>query len=436
MVRSFVLATGGADELVYAADRENDGPDPLPEGWEKELDSFRNSSLFSATENIIRYFSLGSHRENTAYLSSLQDVVLAFSGRYSSDISSFVGWWENEGFRSTLSQSDRQEAMRVMTIHKAKGLQSKVVIVPFAAWDYSKPGFSRPLLWVTGVPEPFAPMPVVLPELSSRLEESLFADQARMEKASDWLDGVNLLYVAFTRAIDALCIMAPEMPAPSGSGANAGSLINEALKGLPDDFTLTDTGGLRVIECGQLPPVGRKEQVEQIKLENYIVTEPRGALRLRTGGALPHDDLKLNEPGGRSYGIMMHEMLSRITTTADIEPALEHACSIGLLPLHGREMIASRLHTMLTSEKVRDWFDGTGTVMTEATIILPTGGARRPDRVMIHDNLVTVVDYKFGEPSPGHRKQAAAYRELLRQMGYAEVKSWLWYVEKDIVEEA
>ncbi|MCK7531651.1 MAG: hypothetical protein MZV63_11760 [Marinilabiliales bacterium] len=63
------------------------------------------------------------------------------------------------------------------------------------------------------MPEPFAPMPVVLPELSSRLEESLFADQARMEKASDWLDGVNLLYVAFTRAIDALCIMAPEMPA-------------------------------------------------------------------------------------------------------------------------------------------------------------------------------------------------------------------------------
>ena len=133
---------------------------------------------------------------------------------------------------------------------------------------------------------------------------------------------------------------------------------------------------------------------------------------------------------------MMHEMLSRITTTGDIEPALEHACSIGLLPLQGREMIASRLHAMLTSEKVRDWFDGTGTVMTEATIILPTGGARRPDRVMIHDNLVTVVDYKFGEPSPGHRKQAAAYRELLRQMGYAEVKSWLWYVEKDIVEEA
>jgi hypothetical protein len=74
--------------------------------------------------------------------------------------------------------------------------------------------------------------------------------------------------------------------------------------------------------------------------------------------------------------------------------------------------------------------------MTEATIILPAGAARRPDRVMIRDNSVTVVDYKFGEPSPGHRRQAAAYRELLKQMGYADVTSWLWYVEKDMVEEA
>ena len=436
MVRSFVLATGCEENLLYAADTEDDGRNPLPDGWEKDLESFRNDSLFSATENMIRYFSLGDHPENIAYISSLQDVVLAFSGRYSSDISSFVSWWENEGFKSTLSQSDRQEAMRVMTIHKAKGLQSKVVIVPFAAWDFSKHGFNRPLLWVTDVPAPFEPMPVILPELSSRLDDSLFAAEAAMEKASDWLDGVNLLYVAFTRAVDALYVMLPDMMGQSGSGANAGSLINEALKSLPDDFTTVDNGSQRYVECGELPAVEREPRELQLELDRYTVTEPRGTLRLRTGGALPHDDLKLAEPGGRAYGIMMHELLSRVKTTADIEPAIDYACNSGLLPLHGREMVASRLHAMLSSDRVREWFDGTCSVMTEATIILPAGAARRPDRVMIRDNSVTVVDYKFGEPSPGHRRQAAAYRELLKQMGYADVTSWLWYVEKDMVEEA
>ena len=74
--------------------------------------------------------------------------------------------------------------------------------------------------------------------------------------------------------------------------------------------------------------------------------------------------------------------------------------------------------------------------MTEASVILPSGAARRPDRVMISDGNVTVVDYKFGEPSPRHRQQAAAYREILSQMGYTGVRSWLWYVEKNIIEEA
>jgi hypothetical protein len=98
-------------------------------------------------------------------------------------------------------------------------------------------------------------------------------------------------------------------------------------------------------------------------------------------------------------------------------------------------MITSRIRSMLSSDKVREWFDGSFAVKTEATIILPSGAARRPDRVMIKDKSVIVVDYKSGEPSDRHRRQAAGYRELLKQMGYESVKSWLWYVEKDIIEE-
>ncbi len=438
IVRSYILATGGDERLIYSGDIADGGAESLPDGWEQALESLRNSSLYSATEGMIRFFGLGRNRANTAYISSFQDVVLAWSGRHSSDISAFVQWWDEEGCKSTLSQSDRQEAMRVMTVHKAKGLQSRVVIVPFASWEFSRPGFSRPLLWVTNVPAPFAPMPVVLPELSGRLDDSLFSGEAKMERASDWLDGVNLLYVAFTRAVDALLIMTQEAAmAQTGSmGANTASLLNEALAKLPDDFKTTDEEMKRLVECGELPAVESRHREPWLEISGYIVSEPRGTLRLRTGGALPRDQIKLAEPGGRAYGIMMHEILSRVTTTADIEKAVDHACATGLMPVTGRDAVVSRLHSMLSAERVREWFDGTATVLTEATIILPTGAARRPDRVMIRGNLVIVIDYKFGEPSPRHRQQAADYRELLRQMGYPEVKSWLWYVEKDIVEEA
>ncbi len=461
IVRSYVLATGREEGLVYSGDGpakpgrppidEGTGepglfhPDeatsggdrtPLPEGWEEKLESFRNSSLYSATEGMIRFFGLGENSANIAYISSFQDVVLTWSGRHSSDISAFVEWWDGEGCKSTLSQSNRQEAMRVMTVHKAKGLQSRVVIVPFASWEFSKPGFSRPLLWVTDVPAPFDMMPVVLPEISSRLEESLFAEEAKMEKASDWLDGVNLLYVAFTRAVDALFVMAPEAALKSSAGPGAGSLLNEALGRLPEDFITRDEEAVRVIECGGLPPVELEERQPRLEMSRYSLSEPRGTLRLRTGGALPGDEIKLAEPGGRAYGIMMHEILSRVTIIDDIEAAVDHACTAGLMPVTGRDAAVNRLRAMLSSERVGPWFDGSASVMTEATIILPTGAARRPDRVMISGGTVTVVDYKFGEPSPRHRQQAADYRQLLLQMGYSDVKSWLWYVEKDIIEEA
>jgi ATP-dependent helicase/nuclease subunit A len=435
MVRSYILATQGEEKLVYAADNKVITDNPLPEGWEEALVRFRNASLFSATENMIRYFSLGGHKENVAYLSSFQDLVLQYSGRYSSDISSFVSWWESDGYKSTLGQSDCQEAMRVMTVHKAKGLQSRVVVIPFVSWDFSKRGYSRPLLWVSDVPDAFAPMPVVLPELTNRLDDSLFAGQAKMERASEWLDGVNLLYVAFTRAIDALYIMAPEVGRAAAGGINADSLLNEALKGLPDDFVWQENDTVRHFEYGELPaPPGTRED-DAMTMEEYSVSELRGTMRLRTGGALPLDEMKLAEPGGRAYGIMMHELLSRVMTTADIDRALRHVCDSGLLPLSKRDLIASRVRSMLSSGKVKEWFDGSSAVKTEATIILPSGVARRPDRVMMKDKSVTLVDYKFGEPSDRHRRQAADYRELLGQMGYENVKSWLWYVEKDLIEE-
>lgn len=427
--------TGKGDQLPFDGRTGEESRTPLPEGWEEKLESFRNSSLYSATEGMIRFFGLGENSANIAYISSFQDVVLTWSGRHSSDISAFVEWWDGEGCKSTLSQSNRQEAMRVMTVHKAKGLQSRVVIVPFAAWEFSKPGFSRPLLWVTDVPAPFDMMPVVLPEISSRLEESLFAEEAKMEKASDWLDGVNLLYVAFTRAVDALFVMAPDAALKSSASAGAGSLLNEALGRLPDDFNTNEDETVRVIVCGDLPPVEREERQPRLEMSRYSLSEPRGTLRLRTGGALPGDEIKLAEPGGRAYGIMMHEILSRVTTIHDIESAVDHACTEGLMPLTGRDAAVTRLRDMLSSERVRAWFDGSASVMTEATIILPTGAARRPDRVMISGGTVTVIDYKFGEPSPRHRQQAADYRQLLLQMGYSDVKSWLWYVEKDIIEE-
>ncbi|HUW91599.1 MAG TPA: UvrD-helicase domain-containing protein, partial [Bacteroidales bacterium] len=497
MVRSFALATGADESSVYSADTRAEIPAGiLPDGWEESLNEIRNSSLFTAAEKMIQLFGLGNSngqgqgqgqdqgkgqgqgqdqgkdqgkgqgkgqdqgqgqgqdqdqgkgqgkgqgqekghgKENVAFINSFQDVVLWYSSRYSSDISSFVAWWETEGYKKTVAQSDRQEAIRVMTIHKAKGLQSSVVIIPFASWEFSRHGFSRPLLWVRNVPEQFAPMPVVLPELTAQLENTYFAKEAALEKASEWLDGINMLYVAFTRPVDALFIMAPEDKKSANISGNTESLLVNALHDGIGDAAWKESGNIRSLTLGELPMPEDKSEKDVITMDRYPVSERRGTMRLRTGGALPLDEIKLDEPGGRAYGIMMHELLSRVTTLDDITKAVEHVCDRGLVNNAQRDQLSEKVRLLLTSGKVGEWFDGSSAVRTEATIILPTGAARRPDRVMMKNGDLSVLDFKFGEPSDDHIRQAAGYRQLLEEMGYTGVRSYLWYVEKDIVREA
>jgi ATP-dependent exoDNAse (exonuclease V) beta subunit len=437
MVRSFALATASGETTVYSADTVEDIPEGiLPEGWEEGMNEVRNASLFSASERMIELFGLGKATENVAFINSFQDVVLWYSSRYSSDISSFVAWWETEGFKKTVAQSDMQEAIRVMTIHKAKGLQSKVVIIPFAAWEFSRHGFTRPLLWVRKVPEEFSPMPVLLPEFTGKLDSTYFAEEAALERASEWLDGINMLYVAFTRPVDALFIMAPEDMKSENVSGNTASLLTAALRDGIDDVQWRESGNIKYLTLGALPLPEKKEEKEVITMDHYPVSQRRGTMRLRTGGALPMDEIKLDEPGGRAYGIMMHELLSRITTLDDLPRAIDHVCERGLLNNTQRDRLSEKVSLMLAGEKVKGWFDGSSAVRTEATIILPSGAARRPDRLMIKEGEITLLDFKFGEPSENHLRQAAGYRELLEEMGYGNVRSYLWYVEKDTVQEA
>ena len=436
MVRSFALATGKDEDTFYLADNEEEIPENVfPEGWKERINEFRNSSLFIAAENLIEFFSLGNVRDNVAFINSFQDIILWYSSRYSSDIVSFLLWWENEGYKKTLAQSDLQDAMRVMTIHKAKGLQSRVVIIPFTSWDFTRSGFSKPLLWIDKVPPQFAPMPVVMPELSQQLEGSLFSEEALIERVSEWLDGLNMLYVSFTRAVDALFIMAPDDKKEEGLKATTSSLLKNVLKNGAYDAVWKDEDECRTLQIGELPPVSHHKKKNVISMSHYAVSQIRGKLRLKTGGALPLDDQKIEEQGGRAYGLMMHELLGRIRTLDDIGDAVDFVCEKGLVHNSARADLVARVMQMLSAEKVKSWFDGSCILKIEMPVILPSGVTRRPDRIMISEDEVIIVDYKFGEPRSHHTRQAAEYRDLLMQMGYKNVKAWLWYVEKDIIEE-
>ena len=127
---------------------------------------------------------------------------------------------------------------------------------------------------------------------------------------------------------------------------------------------------------------------------------------------------------------MLHDILSRINTPADIPAAVASAVEVGELPAAERGATEAKMAEMLTSVAGYSWFREGLKVINELSIIDTNGNVHRPDRVVVDGDGVTVVDYKFGLPHGGHKVQVRRYVDMLRRMGYENVKGYLWYASE------
>jgi len=128
------------------------------------------------------------------------------------------------------------------------------------------------------------------------------------------------------------------------------------------------------------------------------------------------------------YGILMHDIFAGIRSVADIDRTLVNMVGKGIIVSNNIEMIKQDLMRLLDQDRIRDWFDGSNRIKTEADILLDSGQTKRPDRVVFFDNRVEVIDFKFGSENETNRKQVEEYVRILIKMGYENVKGFLWYV--------
>ncbi len=396
-------------------------------------------SLPEAFEAIVQRYELGSLLAELPFLQALHDAVISFSNKKLSDITSFLEWWDRSGNEKPLQSPEGQNAITITTIHKSKGLQYKVVIVPFAAWDLDTRTGST--VWMKPTVAPFSDMPIVPLSYTSQLRKTIFADQHMVEKAQAFVDNINLMYVALTRAEEQLYVFAPLKKAASAGGAkNIGQVAYALFSGLPDGLGF---GALSAKKEGEMVwTFGRKirerhpgEEPDrrQIPLDFYPSQSLIPKLRMRYEA---RDLFGGEEASERSRGTLRHKIFERINSAEDVEPAVATLWQEGLIKSENqaKELLAE-VRQALAQPDVREWFEGGWRVYTEAEILLPASQHeahyffRRPDRVMMRGNQVVVVDYKFGKKvGPSHAGQVGAYVSYLRQMGYGEVKGFVWYV--------
>jgi ATP-dependent exoDNAse (exonuclease V) beta subunit len=375
--------------------------------------------LSEAIETIVVHFRLNERASDWAFLQELHDVALVYANRERNDIFSFVQYWKDAGPSCVLSMSDNRDAIQIFTIHKAKGLQFPVVLLPFCNWSLEPK--TNSLLWVKARHEPFSG-PGHLPlNCTHALADTLFHADYWEERVQSAIDNLNVLYVAFTRAEEELYVWIPQ---PSQKRAYSfASLLPELLQ--------TDT-----YTAGQQQPktATATGNAAEFTLRAYPSLPYTNRLRVKYANESLSDAATT---GMRDYGILMHRAFSYIETAHDVEAAIEKLVEQGVIARDEAlcRTLNDRLSAALKQPGVQAWFDGSWQqVLCETDLLLPaaSGAAThqlRPDRVLFRNNEAVVVDYKFGKvKQPQHIRQIQNYIETIKKMGYKQVTGYCWYV--------
>lgn len=439
MLRFYLLARGVADADKASLKRDelvNVPNDNFPDGYEKFLESVKQLPLFEATESIISFFGLGEYSWNVAYLNSFQDSILSFTGRSNPGFQLFLDWWEAKGKTKSVVLPENQDAARVITIHKSKGLEFSVVILPFLSWNLDHKNLRQPFMWVKPDQPPFNDLGIVPVKYKSGLSETIFADFYKNEKFSSYLDNLNLLYVAMTRAKDAIYSFAPENTSTENKIAET---LRNAITGKPDPDINSDLilnryydKEKKVFEYGEIVRcTGKKAENKNITSSEYTVTHGLKSLKLKLHGENYFSPGNSEIKKKINYGKLMHEVFEKVKTPADIYGAVRRLVLDGKISQIEAVELEKKITSLISAPQVSEWFDPDNNVFTEAEILMPSGSTRRPDRIVFRKDKAIIIDFKFGEESPHYTHQLHYYRTLLNEMGYPEVDAKIWYVDKN-----
>jgi len=396
--------------------------------------SLSSLPINEVTESLIRLLELGQDSTELAYLQAFQDVVLEFSAYEKNDIESFLEWWELNKTKKTLQSSNQTNAINIITIHKAKGLQFKYVIVPFCNWNLNYGWLKSPMLWCKTDQPPFDKIGYMAIQYKSDMKDSLFLTDYEKEREKIFLDNLNLLYVAFTRAEIGLIVMGGSST-PGKDPSNVGQLTNETILNNPD-LIKSYTESTRIFENGSIPLKSKDEKLLNepgLTLQEYSSVDWRKKLVIRTQGVEFFREDKSDKRVKINHGILLHQVLSRIKYKTDVDDVIHQFHVEGVIMEEEKESLTQIIASLMAHPTVGNWFTKEWTVKTEAPVLVPNGKPGRIDRVVFKQTATgkkkaVIIDYKSGDKKQEDKEQVQAYALLLSNMGYVDVEAFLVYL--------
>nr|WP_315144254.1 UvrD-helicase domain-containing protein [uncultured Flavobacterium sp.] len=391
-------------------------------GVQFSFQDIRKKALYEAVEISIAKFLTAEN--SNSYVQYFLDIVLERDIRNQAGIADFLLFWEKNGSKFSIPSPEGSNAVRIMTIHKSKGLEFPVVIMPFAEEDYSRKPKDK--LWLDAKKEELGLEKVLIDNSSAvegfGAEASLVYNQ---KKEEELLDNINVLYVALTRAEEQLYIIS------NMNLSNKGALPKNNMctffinylesKNQFDSEKLTyDFGSATKLSKS----VKHIDSTKSIPVMDAFL-DPKN-IKIAQKEALMWGT---QQQEAIAYGNVVHEILSLVKYQKDIEKAVEIALANGWIHFEQTETVTQTIQAIVSHPELEGYFEEGNQIFNEQAIIQKEGKTMKPDRMVLKGgNEMLLLDYKTGVHNVKYQQQLENYQDAIEKIGYKVVKKVLVYI--------
>lgn len=435
-----VLQNENVDHDLFALDKVPTYLNEKVEKFKQAENQMLKLPLMETVEELIALLGIQEESLERAYISGFKEAVYDFSVNNRADLAGFLEWWEEHRGKRTVKIPESHNAMRIMTIHKSKGLQFKVVLMPFLDWKIFDTTKSN-VVWAPFRDEENKFSAIIPISLNKDLAKSDFNSIYDEEKILAYLDSLNLIYVALTRAEEVFWSLSPFAEKATDGLSNQLAyhlqmvLSSGNVEEINFDFSAAFDQESMVFDFGDWPERldSKPQKMDALPLR-WAYKNWTSLLRVKKY-AVDFSQEGLAQRKKRDFGLLIHELLEKSKNKEEAKNQIKVFYFEGRLDREEVKHVENQLEILFEQPLFASWFEGGNILLTEQGILLPGGRQKRPDRIILKDQEAIVVDFKTGEAYERYGKQVLEYMDLVKKLSGKAVRGYLCYLETGKIEE-